>query len=80
MDLNISMTTTIYIPLLNEGTPVSRPTEGKLVSGRIYEVIATDDYDSDLEEWEFPPGTTVECKIEIEDGKEFLKAVRRVDV
>ena len=73
------MTTTIYIPLLNEGIPVSRPTKGKAVSGGFYKVIATDDYDSDLEEWKFPPGTVVECKIEIEDGKEFLRAVRRVD-
>lgn len=80
MDLNISMMTTIYIPLLNEGTPVSRPTEGKLVSSGFYEVMATDDYDPYLEEWEFPPGTVVECKMEIEDGKEFLKAVRSVSV
>ena len=79
MDLSISMTKIIYIPLLNEGTPVSRPTKGKLVSGELYEVIATSDYDPDLEEWEFPPGTIVECKIEIEDGKEFLRAFRRID-
>ena len=65
--------------MLNEGILVLRPTEGKLVSGGFYEVIATDDYNSDLEEWEFPPGTIVECKTEIEDGKEFLKAFRRVD-
>ena len=79
MDSNISMMTTIYIPLLNEGIPVSRPTKGKFFSDGFYEVLATDDYDTQLEEWEFPPGTFVECKTEFEDGKEFLRAFRRVD-
>ena len=64
----------IYIPLLNEGTSVVRPTQGVKLSERVYRVLPTQDYDPDDEEWEFPPGSVVECTREIRSGQEILVA------
>jgi hypothetical protein len=55
---------TIYIKLLNEGTDVWRPTIGKRIEGNIFEVLTTEDYDPDDEEWEFTPGSTVKCIVQ----------------
>lgn len=49
----------IYIPLLDEGTDVSRPTTGINVGGDFYEVLPTPDYDPDIETWQFLPGSIV---------------------
>ena len=68
----------IYIPLLNEGTPVLRPARGRKMAGDAYRVLATPDYDPALEEWAFPPGTVVECAWELRDGERLLVAQRRV--
>ena len=51
----------LYVPLLNEGTDVLRPTTGVFVVPDVVRVEATDDYDPDIEDWEFPPGTEVRC-------------------
>ena len=40
----------IYIPLLNEGTDVVRPTNGVLLAPGIIRVEPTEDYDAALEE------------------------------
>jgi hypothetical protein len=65
---------TIYIPLLDEGTSVMRPTQGELLGGGLYRVLATPTYDPDDEHWEFPPGTVVHCVTETRDGKDILVA------
>ena len=62
---------TVYVPLLNEGTSVSRPTHARRIDPKRYELLATDDYDSADEEWQFAPGSVVRC--EQIDG--YLKAV-----
>jgi hypothetical protein len=69
---------TVYVPLLNEGTPVLRPTQAVRLGENVYRVLATSDYDPDDEEWEFPPGTPVECEFETRSGQEVLVARRRV--
>jgi hypothetical protein len=71
---------TVYVPLLNEGTSVVRPTQGIRLSGDIYRVLPTPDYDPNDEEWEFPPGTSVECVPETRNGQEVLVARRRVAI
>ena len=71
---------TIYIPLLNEGSDVYRPTLGIMIDKNVYTVLPTDRYDKGDEEWEFPPGSTVECVVETRDGKELLLARRKVAV
>jgi hypothetical protein len=52
----------VYIPLLNEGTTVSRPTMAEVLGDNIYRVLATPDYDPELETWEYPPGSIVRCR------------------
>ncbi len=68
----------IYIPLLNEGTDVIRPTTGLVVSQGVIQVEPTADYDPELEEWEYPPGTRVRCAREFRGGNEVLVARQRV--
>jgi len=69
-----SNTRTIFIPLLDEGTPVVRPTQGVLLGGDLYRVLATPDYDSEDERWEFPPDSVVRGVIEKRDGEEIVVA------
>jgi hypothetical protein len=65
---------TIYVPLLNEGTSVVRPTQGVKLGENLFRVLPTQDYDPDDEEWEFPPGSVVECVLEDRNGQEVLVA------
>ena len=68
----------IYIPLLNEGTDVVRPTNGVLLAPGIIRVEPTEDYDAALEEWQFPPGSEVRCVRERRGAVEILVARERV--
>ena len=67
-------TVEIYVPLLNEGTAVLRPTKGLLIGRDTVQVLATADYDPAVEEWEFPPGSKVRCFSEVLDGRKLLVA------
>jgi hypothetical protein len=69
-----SNTNVIYIPLLDEGTEVVRPTLGVPVGGNLYRVLATPTYNPDDEHWKFPPGSIVRCFPEMRDGDEVLVA------
>jgi hypothetical protein len=68
----------VYVPLLNEGTNVLRPATGVVVGPDVVRVEATDDYDPDIEEWEFPPGSEVRCVTESRNGTQILVARSRV--
>jgi hypothetical protein len=68
----------IYVPLLNEGTDVIRPTSALPVGEKQYKVLPTQGYAAELEEWQFPPGSIVTCAIEVHDGKEVLVARARL--
>jgi len=68
----------IFIPLLNEGTDVVRPTNGLLLGGNEFQVLATPNYDPNDEEWEFPPGSKVRCVRESRSGREVLVARQRI--
>jgi hypothetical protein len=68
---------TIYVPLLNEGTSVVRPTQGVELGDGAYRVLPTEEYDPSDEEWEFPPGSLVKCDREIRNGREILVARKR---
>jgi hypothetical protein len=70
-------TTTVYIPLLNEGTAVVRPTEALKLGENVWRVLPTKDYDPNDEEWEFPPGSIVECRRETRNGQEILVARKK---
>lgn len=69
--------TIVYIPLLNEGTPTFRPTNGIEMGDDYYKVLPTKNYNPEDEEWEFPPGTVVKCQKEIREGQEVLIAKKR---
>ena len=68
---------TIYVPLVNEGTSVVRPTQGVKLGENLYRVLPTQDYDPSDEKWEFPPGSIVECHPETRSGQEILVAMRQ---
>ena len=68
----------LYVPLLNEGTDVLRPTTGVVLGPDMVQVLATVDYDPAVEEWEFPPGTKVRWVSEHRGGREVLVAPHRV--
>ncbi len=67
----------IYIPLLNEGIPVLRPATGLFVAPDVIRIEAPAEYDPDVEEWEFPPGSEVRCLAEFRDGRQILVARSR---
>ncbi len=67
----------VYVPLLNEGTSVVRPTQGVKLAESVYRILPTSDYDPDDEQWEFPPGSVVECVLETRNGQEILVARKR---
>lgn len=68
--------TVIYIRLLDEGVPVTRPTCAEILGGNIFCILPTKNYDSGDETWEFTPGMVVRCeKRKSPEGKEALVAV-----
>jgi hypothetical protein len=64
----------LYVPLLNEGTDVLRPTTGVFVGPDVIRIEASADYDPDTEEWEFPPGSEVRGVAEFRGGRQILVA------
>jgi len=64
----------IYVPLLDEGVPVVRPTMAFDLGNGLYKVLATAGYDPENETWKFPPGTVVRCQNEERDGVVILVA------
>jgi hypothetical protein len=64
----------IYIPLIDEGTEVIRPTFGLSLGGDTYRVLATPTYNPNDENWKFPPGSIVRCAREMRDGSEIFVA------
>jgi hypothetical protein len=69
---------TIYVPLLDEGLDVRRPVRARLLSRDRY-LILEQEYDRDIETWAYEPGTVVECRSELRNGRELLVAVRAVE-
>jgi hypothetical protein len=65
----------IYVNLLNEGTPCSRPTQALALGNGLFELLPTEDYDPDDEHWEFLPGSLVRGMEAHRDGEPYLLAV-----
>jgi hypothetical protein len=78
MDLNSRKLKTIHIRLLDEIVDVWRPTKAVDLGDGLFCVLPTDDYNPDDEEWEFPPGTTVQCKKQKLSEGETLIAIEKV--
>ncbi|MDR1897736.1 MAG: hypothetical protein LBR10_13195 [Prevotellaceae bacterium] len=65
----------LYMPLLNEETKVSRPVIASEIGNNIYKILGTEqDLSSEEldEEWLFPVGSHVTCKIEQNRDGEIL--------
>lgn len=77
--ISCAKTCEVFVPLLNEGTNVVRPTRAVACGSAHFKLLQPDSYDPDDEQWEFPPGSEVECLPEIHSGREILVARRRVD-
>ena len=58
---------TIYVSLLDEGTPCYRPVEAILKQGDIYTIISNNS-DPEDEHWEFICGDDVRCKVQTFSG------------
>jgi hypothetical protein len=71
-------TVEIFIPLVNEGTDVVRPTQGAMLGENQFQVLAAPNYDPVDEEWEFPPGSRVRCETEMRGGRSVLVARHRI--
>ena len=52
---------TIYVPLLDEGIEVWRPVAARKVATDTY-LILDQNYDREVETWQFEPGTLVRCR------------------
>ena len=70
-----NQTVTIYVRLLDEGTPTSRPTEAVKVGVDSFKLLATPNYGSEDEHWEFLPGSVVRCETRERHGERYLLAV-----
>ena len=68
----------IFVPLLDEGTDVLRPTLGLILGSNELQLLPTPDYNPSVEKWQFPPGTKVRCVKEMKAGRELLVARQRV--
>lgn len=75
-DLAVPMTETIYIPLVDEGVEVRRPTVGERQPDGSFLVRPTPGYDPADEAWAFPPGSRVECEVRQTSAGRVLAAVR----
>jgi len=69
------MTVEIYVNLLEEGTPCSRPTQALVLENGLFKLLPTENYDPDDECWEFPPGSVVRALEVCDDGKPHLLAI-----
>jgi hypothetical protein len=70
------VTSTIYVRLLGEGTEVFRPVPARLLPGSKGVLEGQEIFDSDAEDWEFPPGSIVHVEERILSGERVLVAAR----
>ncbi|SHN49004.1 hypothetical protein [Desulfovibrio litoralis] len=67
----------IYVSLLNEGVSTYKYILAERIRDTIYTISEDNDYDSEDEEWEFIPGTTVVVEMKkFQDGTSDLVAIK----
>lgn len=64
----------IYVDLLNEGKPCARPTHALMLGNGLFELLLTNEYDPDVEHWEFRPGSIVRAEETRRTGQPRLLA------
>lgn len=65
----------IYVNLLDEPSPCSRPTQALALGNGLFELLPTEGYDPDVEHWEFRPGSIVRGTEAHRDGEAYLLAI-----
>lgn len=76
-DSNTSRKMPIFVRLFDEGTEVSRPTQGLDLGNGLFQVLDTKDRDAQEETWEFPPGSVVRGGKRVDsNGEEYLLAIK----
>ena len=65
----------VYVRLLEEGPPVSRPTQAIQLTDTLYKLLPSPGYDPADEKWEFLPGTIVRVEKHHGSAGEYLLAV-----
>lgn len=68
----------ILVRLLNEGTDVYKKAKGLCINPRTFILLKPNDYDPDDEDWEYKPGSIIECVIEEHGGKEYMVAAKMI--
>ena len=69
---------TVYVDLLEEGTPTLLRTPAESLGGGLYKLLMPLDYDPEDEIWKFLPGSIVRCEKTNNGGEEILYAVEQV--
>jgi hypothetical protein len=69
--------TTIYVALLNDGTPAWRPVSAEAIGGGVFRIPPDAPWAKEDEEWEFLPGERVRCEQRVLSGNPVLVAVER---
>ncbi len=67
----------VFVGLLDEGVDVLRPTRAVACGGSRFRLLGPEDHDPEEERWEFPPGSVVECRLEVRAGREIRVARSR---
>jgi hypothetical protein len=68
-------TTVVYMRLLGEPVDVWRPVQAEHLGDAVYRILPQE-YDREIETWEFEPGSTVICGPVPGDLIDFLGAIR----
>lgn len=74
--MNNLNTIEICVRLLEEGVPTLKLTTAEILGGGKYRILASEDYDSEDEIWEFVPGSVVRAmSSQTDDGEDIFLAV-----
>jgi hypothetical protein len=65
----------MHVRLLDEGTEVSRRTRALDLGNGLFQIEATADYDPELENWEFVPGSIVRSEPRSNESGSYRIAV-----
>jgi hypothetical protein len=65
----------IYVNVLNESAPRSRPAQALAWGNGLFELLPTEDYNPNVEHWEFLPGSFVHGANANRNGEPYLLAV-----
>ena len=71
MDSSTNALIEIHVRLLDEGTEVFRPTRALDLGEDRFQILATADYDPELETWEFVPGSIVRAGLRSHESGQY---------